>query len=70
MTEQILEYLEYAGGAIGLFAVAVIVVGFILAWARYILRFRKLPLEKNFNEFKIGLGGALTLGLEILVLAR
>jgi len=69
MAEQILGYLEQAGVAISLFAVAVIVAGFALAWGRYVHRFRKLTLEQNFKQFKIDLGHALTLGLEILVLA-
>ena len=68
MSEQILEYLEQAGLAISLFAVALIVGGFILAAMRYSSRFRAESLEKNFQEFKIELGRALLLGLEILVL--
>jgi uncharacterized membrane protein len=69
MTEQILEILEKAGAIITEFAVLVIVVGFILAAVRYFLRFRKLSPEENFSTFKIALGTALLLGLEILVLA-
>jgi uncharacterized membrane protein len=69
MGEQILTYLEHAGSAIGLFAVAVIVVGFVLAWTRYVLRFRELPPEQNFKRLSIKLARVLTLGLEILVLA-
>ena len=69
MIEQILEYLEQAGVAISLFAVAVIIVGFAVAAWRYAGRFRETTKENNFNFFKIELGGALLLGLEILVLA-
>ena len=69
MTEQILEYLDYAGHGMSLFAVAVIVVGFAVAAGRYMLRFREAGPEKDFQSFKVELGGALTLGLEILVLA-
>ena len=68
ISEQILEYLEQAGLAISLFAVSLIVGGFILAAMRYSSRFRAESLEKNFQEFKIELGRALLLGLEILVL--
>jgi uncharacterized membrane protein len=68
MTETILGLLEKAGLAINLFAVAVIVGGFVLAAVRYSRRFRAESLEKNFQEFKIELGRALLLGLEILVL--
>ncbi len=69
MTEQILEILEKAGLIITVFAVLVIVVGFALATVRYFLQFRKLSPEENFSTFKIALGAALLLGLEILVLA-
>ena len=53
MGEQILMDLEHAGSAIGLFAVAVIVVGFVLAWTRYVLHFRELPPEQNFKRLTI-----------------
>ena len=69
MTELILEYLEKAGIAISLFAVAVIIVGFATAAWSYARRFRDTTQESNFKLFKIELGGALLLGLEILVLA-
>lgn len=69
MIEQILEFLEKATAAINLVAVAVIVVGFAVAAWRYGRRFRETTHEKNFNLFKVELGGALLLGLEILVLA-
>jgi uncharacterized membrane protein len=69
MIEQILKFLEQAGGVINLFAVAVIVVGFFLAWGRYAFRFSSLAAQENFRQFKIELGHALLLGLEILVVA-
>jgi len=69
VTEQILEYLEKAGYAISLFAVAVIIVGFAIAAWRYARRFRGTTQENNFEQFKVELGSALMLGLEILVLA-
>ena len=69
MTEQILEYLDYAGHGMSLFAVGVIVAGFAVAAGRYFFRFREAGPEKDFQSFKVDLGGALTLGLEILVLA-
>ena len=56
MAEQILQYLEQAGVAISLFAVAVIIAGFALAAARYTFRFRKVDLDQNFLQFKIQLG--------------
>ena len=40
MTEQIATYLERGAGLISLFAVLIIVVGFVLASGRYAQRFR------------------------------
>ena len=70
MGEYILTMIEQALLAIGLFAVAVITVGFAVAVWRYVRRFRKTTQEKNFNRFKVELGDALLLGLEILVVAE
>ena len=69
MIEQILEFLEKAGLMITVFAVLVIVVGFALAAGRYFLQFRTASPASNFSSFKISLGKALLLGLEILILA-
>ncbi len=69
MVEVMLGFLERAGGAISLFAVAIIVVGFVLASGRYVLRWLDVTLDQNFKQFKVDLAHALTLGLEILVLA-
>jgi len=66
---EILEFLEKAGVLISLFAVAVIIAGFVSAAWRYARRFEEKTREDNFNLFKIELGSALLLGLEILVLA-
>jgi uncharacterized membrane protein len=68
--EPVLEFLENAGIAISLFAVAVIVVGFAVAAWRYARRFRHTTHEDNFNVFKGELGIALLVGLEVLVLAE
>ncbi len=68
MSEQVLTYLEQAGAVISLFAVLVIIAGFALAVVRYALRYSGMTLQHNFNQFKIELGSALTLGLEILIL--
>ena len=69
LAEQIFEILEKADGIISLFAVGVIVIGFLIATVRYARRFLKIDPEKDFNQFKIDLGTALLLGLEILVVA-
>ena len=69
MSEQILGFLERAGVMISLVAMAVIVVGFVLSAVRYARRYRSTNLDANFQAFKIELGSALTLGLEVLILA-
>ena len=69
MSEQIFTYLERGAGLISLFAVLIIVVGFVLATGRYARRFQSVALAQNFSQFKIDLGRALLLGLEILVLS-
>ncbi len=66
---EILEYLEKAGVIISLLAVGLIVAGFIRAAWRYAQRFGDSARKENFNIFKVELGNALLLGLEILVLA-
>ena len=66
---EILEYLEKAGVVISLFAVALIVAGFVRAAWRYARRFVDTTREADFKVFKVELGGSLLLGLEILVLA-
>ena len=69
MIEQILGFLELAGTAISVAAVAVIIVGFALAMVRFVLRFQAQGPERDFERFKVELGRTLTQGLEILVLA-
>ena len=66
---EILEYLEKAGVVISLWAVALIIAGFVRAAWRYARRFRHKTREDNFELFKVELGGLLLLGLQILVLA-
>ena len=66
---EILEYLEKAGVIISLFAVGLIIAGFARAAWRYARRFGETTRKDNFNLFKVELGGALLLALEILVLA-
>ena len=69
MIEEILHLLELAGEAVNLFAVALIIAGFMLAAMRYLLQLRILTVEENFTGIKVELGGALTLGLEVLIIA-
>ena len=69
MAEQILDLLGRAGDAISLAGVLVIAAGFALAAGRYAAGYRRLGPGKSFVQFKIGLGRAMMLGLEILVVA-
>ena len=67
--EHVLEHLEHAGMAISLFGVLVIVAGFLLAAFRYGGSYRRLGPGESFHHFKVRLGHALILGLQILVVA-
>ena len=69
MLEQILEFFDHASGLINLFAVGVIIVGFAHSLGRYAIEYKERGPERDFAQFKVGLGRALTLGLEILVVA-
>lgn len=69
IAEQILGFLDHAGGAISLVGVAVIVVGFFVATVRGVADFRRLGPVASFGRYKVALGRALLLGLEILVAA-
>jgi len=70
MGEYFFAMIYLGSVAIKLFAVSVILVGFILATWRYTRRFRLETHEDNFNLLKVELGGALMLALEILVFAE
>ena len=67
--EHVLEHLERAGWVISLVGVAVVLVGFLIAALGYAREFRSLGPTESFLHFKVGLGRALLLGLEILVVA-
>jgi uncharacterized membrane protein len=67
--DSILALLERADGAIYLVGVAVIVVGFLVAAMRYAMNYRRLGPVESFERYKVALGSALLLGLEILVVA-
>jgi len=69
MVEQILGFLEHTSRMISLVAVVVIVGGFLRAAVRYAAEYRKIGPEKDFGQFKVGLGSSLMLGLEILVVS-
>ncbi len=65
MIEQTLEYLDHAGSVISLAGVVVILGGFLLAAGRYASQFFQLGPARDFAQFKIQLGQATMLGLEI-----
>ena len=67
--ESALEFLEHAGEFISVFGVLIILVGFARATVRFLAGFRELGAEESFLRFKVSLGHALLLGLEILVVA-
>ena len=69
MTEEILHVLEKASHLISLAGVVVVVGGFLVAAVQYAAQFRRLGPVTAFGKFKVGLGRALLLGLEILVVA-
>ena len=64
-----MEYLDHAAEMISLAGAAVIIGGFLLAAGRYAAQFRQLGPTQDFAQFKIQLGQALMLGLEMLVVA-
>lgn len=69
MEEELLQHLERAGHAISLVGVLVIAGGFFLAAGRYAGRIRRIGPAQSFQGFKVELGRALLLGLEIMVVA-
>ena len=69
MEKEVLHFLEKASHLISLVGVAVVLGGFLLAAIQYARQFRRLGAATAFGNFKVGLGRALLLGLEILVVA-
>ena len=69
MEKEVLHFLEKASHAISLVGVVVVVGGFLLAALQYPRWIRRLGAGPAFQVFKVELGRALLLGLEILVVA-
>jgi len=68
--QRILEWIEYAALAIEIVAVVIIVGAIFYAMGHYVIRAAILPQhEAIYRQLKVRLGGALLLGLEILVAA-
>ena len=69
MAEEILRFLERAASAISLVGAGVILAGFVHAAVRYAISAPRLGAPPAFSQFKVRLGRALMLGLEMLVVA-
>jgi len=69
MIEQVRGILEAGGGLIELFAVAVMIVGFVWALVKYGQAIRATGRAAAFPIFRARLGMAILVGLEILVVA-
>ena len=69
MEEELLHHLERASHAISLVGVLVIAGGFLVAAGRYAARFGSIGPAQSFEGFRVELGRALLLGLEIMVVA-
>jgi uncharacterized membrane protein len=65
----ILEWIEYASLAIEVLAVAIIVMAIAVSTVRFVVRSLVRAPGNLFRNYKISLGKALLLGLEILVAA-
>lgn len=65
-----LNWIEFASLGIEMLAIGIIVVAIITGTARYILQSLARPPQRDaYNNYKVRLGKALLLGLEILVAA-
>ena len=60
MAAQIATYLEHGAGFISLFAVLIVVVGFVLASVRYAQGFRTASLVQRFSQFTTRSGLTMT----------
>ena len=69
-SEPILEWIEYAALAIEILAVVIIVLAIAYATIHYLyLGLRRHDAEHTYRQYKVRLGKALMLGLEILIAA-
>ena len=69
MVEHYREMLEMAAAIIELFAVAIIVIGFLKSSYTYSRSVFAKGREAAFHQYCLQLGNALLLGLEVLVVA-
>ncbi len=62
--KQVITIVSYA---IESFGVIAIVAGSLIATVRYIRRWRQDPAEDSFQDFRVGVGRSIILGLEFLI---
>ena len=68
--ERILPWIEYASLGIEILAIVIIVVAIASSTVRFLYQgVVRLPARDNFSQYKLNLGRALLVGLEILVAA-
>ena len=69
MPTEFVRFLGIITSIIELAGVNVLVVGFIISVGRYLRHRRHLPKPDLLQEFKLGLGRTVLIGLEVLVAA-
>ncbi|CAB5083142.1 hypothetical protein D3OALGA1CA_365 [Olavius algarvensis associated proteobacterium Delta 3] len=69
MSPELVSLLKTTAAFIELLGMSVLVSGFLFSVGRYVYHYRRLEGPDLNKEFKIGLGRAVVIGLEILVAA-
>ena len=62
--KQVIAIVSYG---IESFGVVVILVGSAIATVRFLRRWRKDPFEDSFQDFRVGVGRSIIMGLEFLI---
>jgi uncharacterized membrane protein len=65
--EEFKQLIAIVSYGIESFGVVVIVVGSLIATARFLRHWPRDPLEETFQDFRVGVGRAIILGLEFLI---
>jgi len=65
--DELKNIIAAAGYAIGTAGVLVIIGGFILASANFLVSIKSVPLEISYKNFRRNLGRCILLGLEFLI---
>ena len=69
MSPELDRLLEITTAVIELVGVSVLVLGFLISVGRYLRHYRHMATPDLVQEFKLGLGRTVLIGLEILVAA-